>query len=165
MKIVIRLLLLVALAGLGYWLWTVFFPGDEAVIRKRVNRVAALMTFDSKEGNIARIANVEEVANLFAQEVEIVIDTPTHSEQMLTGRTELRQRALAVRMTLSGLTVKFLDLNVTISPDKTEAVVHLTGEARVPNERDLFVQELKFQLRRIEGKWLIVRVETVRTLT
>jgi hypothetical protein len=61
--------------------------------------------------------------------------------------------------------VKFLDLNVTLSPDKTEAVVHLTGEARVPNERDLFVQELKFQLRRIEGKWLIVRVETVRTLT
>jgi hypothetical protein len=165
MKTVFRLVLLVLLAALGWWLWTVMFPNEEAVIRKRLNRVATLMTFNSKEGTIARIANVEEVADLFDREVEIVVDTPAHSQQHVTGRDELRQNALGVRMALTGLTVKFLDLNVSIAPDRTNATVQLTGEARVPGDRDLFVQELKFELRKVEGKWLIVRVATVRTLT
>jgi len=164
MRITLRVLALLALIGLGYWLWTVFNPNDEAVIRKRVSRVAELLTFNSKEGNIARIANIEEAGNLFAQEVEIVIDTPEHSQQILTGRQELRQRALAVRTMLPSMEVKFLDLSVTLLPDHTEATVGLTGEARVPGDRDLFVQELRFHLRKIDGKWLITRVETVRTL-
>lgn len=165
MRILVRIVALLAMAALGYWLWTVFFPGDETVIRKRLNRVAELMTFDAKEGNIARIANVEEAASLFAREVEIVIDTPAQSRQILAGRDELRQTALAVRMSLAGLTIKFLDINVTLAPDKTNATVNLTGEARVPGDRDLFVQEMRFTLRKVEGKWLITRVETVRTLT
>lgn len=165
MKLLTRILLLAALVGLGYWLWTVFFPGDEAVIRKRVNRIATLLTFDSKEGNFARVANVEEVANLFAPEVEIVINTPWQSEETLLSRAEVRQRAFAARSTLSGMTVTFLDLSVTVSPDKLEAVVDLTGQLDVPGSREMNAQELKFHLRKIEGTWLIVRVETVRTLT
>jgi hypothetical protein len=165
MKILSRILLLAALAGLGYWLWTAFFPGDEAVVRKRVSRIATLMTFDSGEGNIARLANVEELANLFAADVEIVVDLQGYPEELLTGRAELRQRAMAARMAVSGMTVTFLDWSVTLSQDKREAVVNLTGEVRMSRDRERHVQELKFRLRKIEGTWLIVRVETVRTLT
>jgi len=165
MKMLTRNIALLALIGLGYWLWTVFFPNDEKIILKRINRLATLMTFNSTEGNFARVANVEEAAGLFAQEVEIVVDTPGHSQEMISSRQELRQRAFAVRTALSGLEVRFFDLNVTIADDRSNATVHLTGQARIGGERDLFVQELKFHLRKMEGKWLIVRVETVRTLT
>lgn len=165
MKTGLRIIALAVLIALGYWAWNVLFPGDETVIRKRLNRLASVMTFDSKEGNFARVARVEEAGSLFAPQVEIIIDTPAHSQQTLTGRDELRQKALAVRMALSGLQVRFLDLNVTFSPGKTNAAVNLTGEARVPGDRELFVQELIFHLQKIDGKWLIVRVETVRTLT
>jgi len=165
MKITLRIAALLALAALGYWLWTVFFPSDEAIIRKRLTKVATLMTFDSQEGNIARAMNVNEAAGYFARDVEIIIDTPAQSKFTLSGRDELTQRALGVRMLLKGLAVRFLDLNITLAPDNSEATVNLTGEARVPGDRDLFVQELKFFLRKIEGQWLIIRVETVRTLT
>lgn len=165
MKIALRLILLAALALLVWWGWGKLFPKDEEVIRQRVNRVATLISFDGKEGNFAKVANVEEFANLFDMEVEVVVDTPGYAQQILTGRTDLRQRAFAVRSAISSLEVKFLDLNVALEPGRTNATVLLTGQVKTPGERDGFVQELKFILRKVEGKWLIYRVETVRTLT
>ncbi len=32
MKILVRLVLLAALAGLGFWLWTVLFPSPEKIL-------------------------------------------------------------------------------------------------------------------------------------
>lgn len=165
MKILFRLLAIAALVALGWWLWTVFFPNDEAVIRKRLNRLAELLTFDSSEGTIGRVTRVEEAANLFDPNVSIIIDVPTQSRQVIEGRAELRQQALGVRMSTKGLNVRFLDLVVSVEPKADEAIVLLTGEAQIPGDRDLFLQELKFFLRKVEGKWLIYRVETVRTLT
>jgi hypothetical protein len=43
--------------------------------------------------------------------------------------------------------------------------VNLTGKAIVPGERDISAQEFNFQLKKVDGKWLIYRVETVRTLS
>jgi hypothetical protein len=165
MKIFTRLVTLLAVFALGWWLWTVLFPSDETVIRKRLDRVAALMTFDSKEGGIAMAANVSELIGLFEVEVEVEIDTPEFQRQSLAGRDMIRNAALAARQNYSPLEVKFLDQNVTIAPDGTNATVHLTGQVRQPGKRDLLVQELKFMLRKVNGKWIIHRVETVRTLT
>jgi hypothetical protein len=165
MKIVRRICLLVLAAALGFWLWTVFFPNPQTVIRKRLDKVATLISFTGKEGNIAKIANVQQLTGYFAPNIEITVDTPAQSKQTLTGREELTQAALGVRSMLSGLNVEFIDQTITLSADKTEATVSLTGKARVPGDRDLLVQELKFTLQKIDGDWLIVRIETVRTLT
>lgn len=165
MKTLFRLVALAAVLTLAWWLWTGLFPSDEAMIKQRLNRVAALMTFDSKEGNIAMAANVSELMGLFDLEVEVMIDTPEFQRQSLAGRDEIRNAALAARQGFSPLEVKFLDQTVVIAPDGTNATVQLTGQARQPGKRDLFVQEMKFLLRKVDGKWLIHRVETVRTLT
>jgi hypothetical protein len=63
------------------------------------------------------------------------------------------------------LKVKFPDINVTVAPDKQSAVADLTVEANISGERDPMVQEMKFTLQKIDGKWLITRVETVRTIS
>ena len=165
MKILFRLLLLAAVTALAFWLWTLFFPSPETVIRKRIDKVARLVSFGPREGNIARAANVLQLTGYFATNIEITVDTPAQSKQTLSGRDELTQAALAVRNVLAGLSVEFLDQTITLSPDKLEATVSLTGKARVPGDRDLLVQELKFYLQKINGDWLIVRIETVRTLT
>lgn len=165
MKIFIRLCLLAALGALGFWLWTVFFPSPETVIRKHINKVAELLTFDSKEGQFARLANVQELTGFFSPDVEIVVDTPAHGRETMSGREELSQKAMGARMVLGGLQVDFVDLNVTLNAGGTEATVLLTGRASVAGDRDQFVQELKFTLRKIDGDWLIVRIETIRTLT
>ena len=38
MKIFFRLVLLAAVAALGFWLWTVFFPSPEQVALKKIDR-------------------------------------------------------------------------------------------------------------------------------
>lgn len=164
MKLVIRVCLIAAVAGLAFWLWTIFFPNPEKVIRQRLDKVAKLVSFNSNEGNIARAANVMQLTGYFATNIQIVVDTPAQSQQTLSGRDELTQAALAARNMLKGLDVDFLDQTVTLAPDKLSATVSLTAKARVPGDRDLLVQEMKFFLEKMDGSWLIVRVETVRTL-
>src|SRR6185437_2531865 len=66
---------------------------------------------------------------------------------------------------LSSLKVELLDPNLALSPDKQSAVVDLTARVKLPEERDFIVQEMKFTLKKINGAWLIIRVETVRTLS
>jgi hypothetical protein len=165
MKLLFRLLLLAAVAALGYWLWTVFFPDAETVIRKRLNKVAALVSFTRGEGNFAAIASVERLSGYLAPDIEISVNDPYQSNQTLSGRSEVKQSVMAVRKALAGLKVEFVDLNVSFNTDRSEATVLLTGRARLPDQRDLLLQELKVILRKIDGEWLITRVETVRTLT
>jgi hypothetical protein len=64
-----------------------------------------------------------------------------------------------------GLTVKFPDINVTVDPDQQSAQADITVEAQAPGEQDMTVQEMRFTLRKLDGKWLITRVQTVRTLS
>jgi len=165
MKLFVRLVLLAALVALGFWLWTVFFPSPETVIRKRLSKVAELASFGSKEGQIARLANVRQLTGFVSPDIEISVDTPDRSQQVISGREELFQRAMGARMALGSLSVEFVDMSVSLGADRTEATVILTGRARVAGDRDPFVQELKFFLRKMGGDWLIVRIETIRTLT
>lgn len=164
MKIFIRLCLVAVLLALGYWLWTVCFPSPEKVIRKRLAKVARLASFNSNEGMIAKAANANELAGCFSLDAEIAVDVPGEAEGSISGRGEITRMAMAARSSAKGLAVKLLDPNIKLAADKTEATVDLTGEARAPGNSDIFVQELKFFFRKIEGDWLIVRVETVRTL-
>jgi hypothetical protein len=45
-----------------------------------------------------------------------------------------------------------------------KTLADLTAEARISGESDLFVQEMKFTLRKDGSRWLITRVQTVQTL-
>jgi hypothetical protein len=44
-------------------------------------------------------------------------------------------------------------------------VADVTVDADVRGEHDSFLQEMKFTLCRVDGRWLITRVETVRVLS
>ena len=166
MKIVLRLALLLVLAALGYWLYTVLFPSPETVIRKRLRTVAELASFTGKEGNIARIANVQQLVGYFSTAVEVRVDSPARAEHTFSGKDEIQQALLGIRSALGGLEVKFLDPQVQLNPDKTTATVQTTASAtaHVAGDRDLFVQEMLIGFTKSDGKWLIVRIETVRTL-
>ena len=71
---------------------------------------------------------------------------------------------MGARTALAGLNVEFLDVSVSVGPDQESATANLTAKAKVPGE-DFMVQELKFTLKKIQGAWLILRVETVKTLS
>jgi len=159
-----RTLLAALMLTVGIWGWRTIFPNPERVIRKQFTQVARLASFAPDEAPLAKLANTQKLAGYFAPDVEIQLDLPGRSEHRLSGRPEVVQAAMAARNQLSSLRVEFPDLIVTVDPEKQSAVVNLTATARVSGERDLFVQEMEFQVRKLSGDWLITRVETVKTL-
>lgn len=165
MKTAFRLFLLAALVVLGVWLWFVFFPGPEKIIRQRLTQLAATASFSSEDRGLARIAGAQHMAELFATNVEVDINVPGRVQHRLLGRDEIQQAALGARSNLGGLNVQFPDINITVAPDKQSAVADLTVVVRVAGEQDSIVQEMKFTFRKTDDGWLIARVETVRTLT
>jgi hypothetical protein len=160
-----RLVPLLVLAGLGIWGWTVFFPGPEQVIRKRLKDLARTASFTGKEGNFAKLASVQSLTSYCTPDVEITVDVPGHSRQTITGHGELLQVAGAARVYTGGFSVQFFDILVDVAPDKRSAVAELTARASVPREHDFYVQELKFTLKKMGGHWLVYRAETVKTLS
>jgi len=159
-----RTLLLAGLITLGLWGWRAWFPSPQQVIRKRLAELAQAASFSSNEAPLAKLAAVQKLPAFFTAEVEITVEAPGRSQQTFHGRDELLQAALGARSALSGLNVEFLDVNVSVGPDQESATANLTAKAKVPGE-DFMVQELKFTLKKIQGAWLILRVETVKTLS
>jgi len=165
MKWLFRAVLAAILISLGIWGWSVLFPSPENVIRSRLAELAKTASFAPDEGTLARAYNAQKTSAFFATNVEINVNVPGYAAQTLSGRDEALQAAMAARSRFKGLKVEFLDVNVTLGTDWQTAVANLTGKATVPGEHDMFAREFNFLLRKVDGKWLIYRVETVKTLS
>ncbi len=165
MKIVFRIVWLAVLTGLGVWLWTMIFPSPQKIIRQRLEAVARRASFAPDEGTLARLVSAESLASYFSTNVEVHLDVPELARITTLDRNEITQYALAAGSKISNLNVKFLDVDVTLAPNRQSATADFTVEAHVSDDQDLMVQEMKFTLRKISGEWLITRVETIRTLS
>lgn len=165
MKIVVRLVLLLVLVGLGYWLYTFFFPGPEKVIRQRLAKLAQAASIRPDQGLLSRGAAIQELAGYFDSEIEIPVNWRGGSQHSLAGRDEIIETAKLAHARFKHLKIEFLDLNVTLAPDKQSATVHLTAKVTSSDQSDFQVQELKFHLRKANGDWLIFKIETIRTLS
>jgi len=161
-KTVYRLILLVALIAAGFWLWTIFFPSPETIIRKRLAQAASEASFQSGENPLISAARAENLASRFGTNVEININVPEFGRQEFVGRTEIAQAAASARMRWSSLKVEFPDMSIAIAPDKQSAVADVAMKVQAAGQKDIDVEEMKFTFQKIGGDWLITRVETVR---
>ena len=164
MKFVKPIVLLAVLAALGVWLWTVLFPSPEKIIRKQLLSLARDVSFSQSENDLAKIARAQNIPNFFASNVVVNVTVPNHEQKSIIGRDEILQAALATRQT-SGIDLKFPDINVEVAPDKNSATADVTVDANVSGEHDAILQEVKFTFEKVDGKWLIDKVETVRVLS
>jgi hypothetical protein len=161
----LRVVVAAALIGLCVGAWFILFPSPEKVIRSRLNNLAKTVSFEPKDGAIARAYNAQKAADFFTVDVEANLDIKGYEPIILNGRDEILQRALVASRVLQGLNVEFLDINITLGPDKQTATANLTGKATISGDREFNAQEFNFQLKKVDGKWLIYRVETVKTLS
>lgn len=159
----IRILLVAALAAVGFWAWSVLHPNPEKVIRKRLGEMAKAVSYSSDQGLLSQAWNASSVAEYFTPDVEVTVEVPG-TQHTFNGRDELMQGVLAARRVAKSLTVRFPDIKVTLSPDKAFAEVYVTGEARVSGERERYLQELRLRVVKVKRDWLIKQVETVKTL-
>jgi hypothetical protein len=161
---VLRLLATLAVAALAIWLWRTFFPGPEFVLRKNLKELAAVASFGPKEAPLAKLSNVEKLCSFFAPDAEIRIEIQGYAPQMIKGKDDIFQKAGFVRQYVATVQVDFLDTIISLAPDRQTAVANLTAKIKVSGDRDFYPQELKFTFQKIGGKWLIIKVETVKTL-
>ena len=165
MKIIWRLILLGVVAAAAVWLWTSFFPDPQQVIRKQLATVAREVSVKPNQSPLVTVGNAHRLANSFSTNVQVRLEVPGGGEHAFTSREEIVQAATAALAAIHGLKVQFLDVNVTLGPDRQSAVADLTLKAERPGDPELNVQEMKFTFQKIGGHWLITRVETVRTLS
>jgi ketosteroid isomerase-like protein len=165
MKITFRLVLLAAAAVLGFWLWTIFFPGPEKLVLRKISSLATTATFSASDSNITRAAKAGNLVGYFTTDAQIIFDAPGQAARTLSGRDEIREAAYGGFASLPALKVQFLDVTVRIGTDKQTADVNCTARVTAGDSKDYGVQEMHFQLKKVDGSWLISRAETVKTLS
>jgi ketosteroid isomerase-like protein len=161
---ILRLLVLAALVALGVWGWRLRHPSPEHIIRKELAELARTACVPADEANLRKLANAQKLASFFTSDAELTIDVPGRFSQTISGRAEVQEKALGARSMLGGLTVEFLDVNVTVAPDAESATARLTARANLPGDSVPQVEELKVGFKKVEGDWLIQRAENVKTL-
>jgi hypothetical protein len=160
------LIIVLLVAGLvGFWAWRTFFPDPKKIIKRDLTNLATLLSFAPNEGQLAKVGNANKAAAYFTQDIEIIIDVTGFGRATLSGRDDLFQRLLGARAQLTTLKVEFLDIKVALAPNKEAAEVDMTAKANVPGDRDFQFQELKLLMKKVDGRWLIRRVETVKTFS
>ena len=146
-SLLIRLLIAVLVITAGFFLWRVFSPTQEQLIRKQLAELARAASFSGNESPLAKLANSQGLASFFTPDVEITVDVPGHARQTFSGRDEVIQAAAGARAFSSGFTVEFLDINVALQPDKVSAAAEFTARGRIAGDRDMLIQEMKLHLK------------------
>jgi hypothetical protein len=164
MKIALRVALLIVVVLAAGWLWTVLFPSPEKIVLRRIHGLAATATISPGEGTITRAGKVSSLISYFSTDAEISYDLPDYGTRTISGRDEIREIAAGGFSTVGALKVQFVDATARVGADQQSAEVACTARVSTESNKDFGIQELRFQLKRIDGDWLITRVETVKTL-
>ena len=164
MKLVFRLVVLAVLGALGFWLWTVLFPSPEKIVLKKISQLAAYATIHNGEGNISRAGKASNVVSAFANDAEISFDVEGVGAKTLSGRDEIHDATMAGFMSLTSLSVQFLDPIARVGADKQSAEVTCTARVTAGDSKDFGIQQLHFQFKKLDGDWRITRAETVKSL-
>jgi hypothetical protein len=159
-------MLMTAVACAALWFgYRWLFPNDEAQIRALLDRIAAAVGSGAAgEGEVGKIARAASVRREL--DPEITVDAgPGFSS--IKGRDTLIGTIARFNSTAQNLEVRFVDVGVVVSPDRTTARASMTAEARFTGQdgRGLEARELDVGFRRLDGDWVVSSVALVRTLT
>jgi len=157
-----RSIIVAALAvAVAFWLWRVFFPGDEALIRRQLVELAEAASFPPNEAPLAKVANAGKVAGHFTVDVELALNHWDAGQVHLKGRDELREAAVGARSTLNSLQVAVENVVITLDPEPGHATARLSLLVRAGGESERRTLELQLALRKVDSDWLIHRAATI----
>jgi hypothetical protein len=159
-KRVLQIVVAVALAVAGYFLWMWTHPTPEKAIRKQMAKLEETLIGKPGEGNIARVAGINKTLSFFTSDVVISGEGIPQVNETIQGQTELQQALFAARTRLDG-GITFHEVHVIVGPEGTNARVNFNAVARLSNQNEPFSQDLKAEFVTIDGKWLIARVEPI----
>ena len=161
-------LLRLSLAGLalvaGFWLYQRLFPRDEDVIRRELQQLAATASVRPGDSTLIRLGGSNKLVQSVTADVVLNLsDTGTYFSS-IQGRDQLRETLMAARASVQQVEIEFVDVTVGVAPDRLSANALLTVIVHLNGERNSNVMEVRMDLSKVEGDWLISRVETVKPL-
>lgn len=165
MRRVVQLILLAGLVVLGFVAWRWMFPGDEVRVRRVVEAAVDAVSWEAGEGNIARMAAANRLGSLCAADIQVVVETRRGGSQVLEGRSDLQQAMMIVRQRAAWMRVGVDDLEVTIGSGGVGAVVLLAATVEIGGVDESILGDYKLGLKKVDGEWLIERVEPVDGLS
>jgi hypothetical protein len=110
------------------------------------------------------VAAVNALVDCFSPDVEIRLDGTPGELSSLQGRSELQQVVQAARSQVRSAHITFADISLEFGAEPGSATAQMVATARIGQNEEIWVQELKMTLARLDGAWKITRVETDRTL-
>ncbi len=147
------------IGGLAYLWW----PGEERIIRGRLDSLAETLADAPGDAGLAQVARVAGLAGYFAPDVRIRFGTQAiESREMLLG--------LMSRWTppSGGFSVEFVDVTVTLQEPPQTAEVYLTAKLSSRDPRTggptVDAREALVTMRKLDGEWVIASVEGADTL-
>ena len=144
--------------------------GDERAIRARMDSIAQALTVPANEGELGRIARIASLSSGLAETIEISTGVTTSAgatgSEEFVGRDAVLGLAARWAPPAGGVTVEFVDVQVTLGGGAATAQVYCTAQAMSgPAERPLVdARELTVGLSKIDGEWLVSSVRPEATL-
>jgi hypothetical protein len=154
----VQVILALALIAGAFFFWRWLNPPPEKVIRARLEKLAGAISVKAGEGNIARVTAVNRAIGYFAPNVVVSLEGIPGAPDSIQGRTELQQMIMAGRSQLTG-DVRFEGIFVQVEPSGTNAWAQFGAVAQVARDKQTYSQNVKAKFAKIEGDWLIVRVD------
>ena len=164
MKGALRIAAVAAVLALGFWILQILFPGDEKRIRKMLAEAAQTAGIKANENPLFKLAAAKKLVGFFSPDAVLKLDVSGVDARSINGRDDLLQAVAAALASLQEARIQLREIHVNVGPDKQSATAQLVATAYLNGGSDPMVQELKLQLRKIDGHWKITQVETVKTL-
>ena len=156
------LVVAVALAG-GYWVWRAYLRGDEAIIRERLDALAAEVNEGAADA-LGLVARAAKIGSFFTENVVVYLGEGTAP---IEGRETVMGMAARLQPRTAAFTLALDDVNVRLTGEGTAEVdltATFTRHEQEPGNSSIDAREFDVRLRKIEGKWLIERVDGVEPL-
>lgn len=158
MKRGIQIIAVTLAVALGFWGYRIMFPDDTSVIQNLLVEMAKNASFESDEGQLAKISKAGTLANYFTVDAKIEVKPWGYHQVSVRGRTEIRQAAVGARSSVDSLMITVDRIKVTVAPDRESAQAYLSLTAWSSTRDEPWSAGMDILLRRINGDWLISRV-------
>jgi hypothetical protein len=147
--VVAAVLLAVMVAGVGYRYW----PSDARSIRRHLSNLAEALSFPLSEGTEERLTRIAVLREYFDPNVHIQLD-----DREIASRDEIISLLSQFQPPPGGVNVEFVNITITVTPDRESAAVRLTAKLSSTNEKGMSTLDERVAdvtMRKVDDDWVM----------